>query len=102
MAGIGAKLLGFIFSGVVSGVFIWNTINYNKIVNAGGTAGITKGQAESALYVNVALAIISLLVFLYSVWLLLTSDSQRNVATKRADAYLARDTGLLSNNYLNR
>lgn len=68
------KIIVFIFSAIVVGLFIANVVYFNRIRN-GGT--VTTGEASSMLWLSVIFLIIGIIVFLWSIWSLVFSKGTR-------------------------
>jgi len=68
------KIIVFIFSAIVVGLFIANVVYFNRI-RTGGT--VTTGEATSMLWLSVIFLIIGILVFLWSIWSLVFSKGTR-------------------------
>lgn len=68
------KIIVFIFSAIIVGLFIANVVYYNRI-RTGGT--VTNGEATSMLWLSVIFLIISIIIFLWSIWSLVFSKTTR-------------------------
>lgn len=85
------KILVFIFSAVVVGLFIANVVYYNRI-RTGGT--VTTGEATSMLWLSVIFLILGIIVFLWSIWSLIFSKETRESVKHYM---LQPNTGFVSN-----
>ena len=108
---IGGKIVVFFFTGGVAAYSIWNSITYKTLMDNGGGAGVSKSAATAGFWTSVVLAIIFLLLFIWSIWRLLTTEKQRGVAgdrvanirkqaANRAAFALNSQVGLLPSSYL--
>jgi len=68
------KIIVFIFSAIIVGLFIANVVYYNRI-RTGGT--VTTGEATSMLWLSVIFLIVGIIVFLWSIWSLVFSKTAR-------------------------
>ena len=64
------KIVIFIFSGFFAGLSLANIIYYARILR-GDCRALSHGEAQSMLWVNVAVFILSIIIFLWSIWRLL-------------------------------
>jgi hypothetical protein len=68
------KIIVFIFSAIIVGLFIANVVYYNRI-RTGGT--VTTGEATSMLWLSVIFLIVGIIVFLWSIWSLVFSKTAK-------------------------
>lgn len=73
------KIIIALLSAIIVGITIANIVYFNRI-RTGTCNAVNSGQATTMLWVNVILLIISIIVFIWSLWrLFLSGDTRRNI-----------------------
>ena len=80
------KLVVVIASGLASAFFITNAIYYDRIRN-GTCNAISKSEADTMFWINVILAIISVIVFIWGIYRLIASKDYRVYLQEQAVSY---------------
>lgn len=68
------KIVVFLASGFFLGFSIANAVYYDRIRRGASCDAITKGEADTMFWINVILAFIAGIVFLWSIYKLFTKD----------------------------
>lgn len=92
----------FISSGIFAGVFIANAVYFGRARNNCNT--INRGQANTMMWINIILAIISLIIFFWSIYnIVFTEDAKmylKTVGYNYAASAVNKPSGLVSANTL--
>jgi len=76
------KIVVFVVSGFFVGFSLANIIYFNRIRLNNGAPGITRGEATSMLWINALLFAISMIIFIWSIYHLITTRQYRQRVTE--------------------
>lgn len=89
------KIIVTIVSGFFIGIAIANIVYYNRI-RSGTCNAVTKNEANVMFWINIVILVIAVIIFLWSLWRLLFTQSQRSKAGKSVDKYFSGErTGFI-------
>jgi hypothetical protein len=80
-------IVAFISSGFFAGLFIANCVYYNRIRTGGN---VSSGEAKAMLWINIILAIVALIIFVWAVIKISTTGEQREKVKVKTKGYLNR------------
>lgn len=91
----------FLVSGLIFGYAVANSVFYYKIRKDGGSSAVSKSKATNMLWISIFVGVISLLLFLWSIWRLVFTKEVRTKIKKtvkeKGKAYLYDEPdGLIS------
>lgn len=73
----------FLASGFIFGYGVANGVFYYKIRKEGGCAGVSQGKATNMLWISILIAIVAIVLFLWSIWrLVFTREAREKIKTK--------------------
>ena len=81
------RVLVAIISGFFAGVSIANVIYYQRIYNAGGGGGISKGEAYSMMAISVLILVLALVIFIWALFRLFSRETREEfVAAAKSES----------------
>ena len=91
------KITVFIVSGFFAAFSIANLIYYDRIKKNGGCGSVTQGEATAMFWINLILAIVTLIVFLWALWRIIFSREYRQHMVDQGMTYVSGEgTGLFN------